>query len=77
MFSTSTLRYGEGELAFSNIKISLGAENGTGLEVILERCGVCSVVSRVWGGKWGGRWCVRKRATLVVARTEVGSLPLV
>jgi hypothetical protein len=28
---TSTLRYGEGELAFSNIKISLEGKNGTGL----------------------------------------------
>jgi hypothetical protein len=43
---TSPLRDGEGELAFSNIKISLGVENGTGLggEFVtqmgdFERCG--------------------------------------
>jgi hypothetical protein len=31
MLSTSPLRYGEGELAFSNIKISLEGKNGTDL----------------------------------------------
>jgi hypothetical protein len=33
---TSPLRYGEGELAFSNRKIPWGAENGTGLGVNLS-----------------------------------------
>jgi hypothetical protein len=58
MLMISTLRYGEGELAFSNIKISLEGKNGTGLGVSLSPIWVIlrDVGFVVWCEGWQLGW---------------------